>query len=233
MANTTWSPSDKTAGITLSGGNLVATVAGFAVNSLRAAHTQTSGKYYWEITCNPYLLSLIGMAPSTRAHPFSLQTAAGACGLDTDGGIYVNNAGALVIGDIPNGAVVGIAVDLDAHLIWFRKTAAGNWNNSGTANPATGVGGVSIPGLGGSVAASPAFSSQIDADKVTANFGDSAFAGAVPSGFTSGFPTLPPAPAGRAKVWTGSAWAVKPVKVWSGSAWVEKPLKVWNGSSWV
>jgi hypothetical protein len=42
-----------------------------------------------------------------------------------------------------------------------------------------------------------------------------------------------PPPTGRAKVWSGSAWALKPVKVWSGSAWVEKPLKVWNGSAWV
>lgn len=35
------------------------------------------------------------------------------------------------------------------------------------------------------------------------------------------------------KVWTGSAWAAKPVKVWSGSAWVAKPSKIWNGSAWV
>lgn len=41
------------------------------------------------------------------------------------------------------------------------------------------------------------------------------------------------APAGRAKAWSGSAWAVKPVKVWSGSAWVTKPVKVWNGSAWI
>jgi hypothetical protein len=41
------------------------------------------------------------------------------------------------------------------------------------------------------------------------------------------------APAGRAKVWNGSAWVIKPVKVWSGSAWVTKPAKVWNGSAWV
>ena len=38
---------------------------------------------------------------------------------------------------------------------------------------------------------------------------------------------------GRLNVWTGSAWAEKPMKAWSGSAWVEKPVKVWNGSSWV
>ena len=41
------------------------------------------------------------------------------------------------------------------------------------------------------------------------------------------------APTGRMKVWTGSAWAQKPVKVWTGSAWVEKPVKAWNGSAWV
>jgi hypothetical protein len=41
------------------------------------------------------------------------------------------------------------------------------------------------------------------------------------------------APTGRLKVWTGSAWTLKPVKVWMGAAWVEKPVKVWNGSAWV
>lgn len=39
--------------------------------------------------------------------------------------------------------------------------------------------------------------------------------------------------AGYIKVWTGSAWVLKPVKVWTGSAWVIKPIKFWNGSSWV
>jgi hypothetical protein len=40
-------------------------------------------------------------------------------------------------------------------------------------------------------------------------------------------------PISRFKIWTGSAWTLKPAKVWSGSAWVEKPAKVWNGSMWV
>lgn len=38
---------------------------------------------------------------------------------------------------------------------------------------------------------------------------------------------------GKAKVWSGSAWAAKPVKVWNGSSWVAKPVKRWNGSAWV
>jgi hypothetical protein len=35
------------------------------------------------------------------------------------------------------------------------------------------------------------------------------------------------------KVWTGSAWVLKPTKVWSGSAWVQKSGKYWNGSAWI
>lgn len=42
----------------------------------------------------------------------------------------------------------------------------------------------------------------------------------------------PTPPTGRAKVWDGSNWNLKPVKVWSGSAWNVKPVKVWNGSAW-
>jgi hypothetical protein len=38
---------------------------------------------------------------------------------------------------------------------------------------------------------------------------------------------------GTIKVWTGSAWVLKPVKVWTGSAWVAKPVKFWNGTAWV
>jgi hypothetical protein len=40
------------------------------------------------------------------------------------------------------------------------------------------------------------------------------------------------APTGRAKVWSGSAWVIKPSKVWNGSAWVQKPAKIWTGSIW-
>lgn len=41
-----------------------------------------------------------------------------------------------------------------------------------------------------------------------------------------------PAEAGKIRVWTGSAWAYKPVKYWDGTAWVQKPIKRWTGVSW-
>src|SRR5678815_4374362 len=49
MANTTFNPSDKSAGITLSGGNLIATYGGSA-GSVRTTDRQVSGKFYWEFT---------------------------------------------------------------------------------------------------------------------------------------------------------------------------------------
>ena len=47
------------------------------------------------------------------------------------------------------------------------------------------------------------------------------------------FDDPPAGTGGSIKVWTGSAWAEKPVKVWTGSAWVTKPVKAWNGTAWV
>ena len=44
---------------------------------------------------------------------------------------------------------------------------------------------------------------------------------------------LPSAVTGQPQVWTGSAWAKKPVKVWTGAAWVVKPMKRYTGSTWV
>ncbi|MET9360384.1 hypothetical protein ABZX93_05695 [Streptomyces sp. NPDC006632] len=34
------------------------------------------------------------------------------------------------------------------------------------------------------------------------------------------------------KVWTGSAWAQKPLKVWNGASWVAKPVKSWSETAW-
>ena len=88
------------------------------------------------------------------------------------------------------GNIIGIALDRTARLIWFRLCPSGNWNGNASANPATGVGGLTLNTI---AAASPLFSTYALAgfvasgDVVTANFGDTAFSGVVPSTFTSGF----------------------------------------------
>jgi hypothetical protein len=86
------------------------------------------------------------------------------------------------------GQIMGMAVDLDNRQLWVRASPAGSWNAGGTANPATNVGGIAIPA--GTMVPFVTFGGGSGAanNVVTANFGSSAFSGAAPSGFTSGWP---------------------------------------------
>lgn len=82
-----------------------------------------------------------------------------------------------------------IAIDIDAALIWFR-TNAGNWNNSGTANPSTGVGGLSIPMLFSGASNGLVFPgcNLGNTSKSTLRLLAADFARAVPSGFAAWSP---------------------------------------------
>lgn len=182
---TTWSATDIN-NATLSNGNLRATI-GSGNGGVRGGVSKTSGKYYWEYTyttlnSNSFTTGL-ALASGSLTNPTT-----GVARLNRlNGNIFVNSLDTtMTLGTIPPAAVVGVAVDLGAQLIWFRVAPAGNWNGSGTANPATGVGGASIGTISG-----PLFPlmSGASGDAVTANFGASTFSGTVPSGFTSGWPT--------------------------------------------
>jgi hypothetical protein len=190
VANTTWNPSDKTANITLTGSNLIATSTSVSRGIVRAADCQVAGKFYFEYTCN-----VIAGANTSLGIATSLMTSAGAlsdlnaCQINkTSGQVWANGVNAFTFGtSLANGNVVCIALDCTARLIWFRIGAAGNWNNNATYNPATGVGGVAIFNFGAALQAFPFAGLQATSDQITANFGDTAFVGAVPSGYTSGF----------------------------------------------
>jgi hypothetical protein len=190
MANTTWSATDKSANITLTGSNLIATATTVSRGIVRAADAQVAGKFYFEYTCN-----VIAGANTSIGIATSLITSSsgtpdlGSCQIyKTSGQVWANGVNAFTFGtSLANGNVVCIALDCTARLIWFRIGAAGNWNNNATYNPATGVGGVPTWNFGAAFAAYPIAGLQATSDQITANFGDTAFTGAVPSGFTSGF----------------------------------------------
>lgn len=78
-------------------------------------------------------------------------------------------------------AVVCMAVDVANKSVWWRVNN-GNWNNSGTANPATNTGGLSFSSASGTfyVACSVLDSSS----GLTARFSSSSWTYAPPSGFT-------------------------------------------------
>ena len=193
MANTAWNPSDLS-GVTLSGSNLIATsnssTGSSNMNWVRAADFQQTGKFYWEITMTTWAGANTAACLATKACVPATWNAAGLLAIYNDGDIRI--AGNVIVSGftgLVSGAVMCFALDLTNGLFWARVGAAGNWNASSTANPVTGAGGVSLAtmGVGGAFGAYPAATFTAASDKVTANFGGSAFAGVVPAGFTSGF----------------------------------------------
>ena len=184
LTPTTWNPSDLF-NVTLSGSNLTASCSGSG--GVRGATSRSSGKYYWECTWTINTNNLasglaIGSASLTSPGTGSVtvRRLSGDIFVETTDTFSPLNSG----NPIPQSSVIGCAVDLSAQLIWFRLAPSGNWNGSGTANPATATGGISISTISGALFP---MMSGLTGDIVVANFGGSAFSGAVPAGFTAGF----------------------------------------------
>jgi len=193
MANTSWNGSDKTANITLTGSSLIATATSSSTGGVRAADKQQTGKFYWECTLTTIsgVSSGVGVGGSGASLTANALSTTIDCLMATNSGtIYVNTVSSgVTLGARASGDVICIALDLTttgSGLIWFRVGAAGNWNANAGNNPATGVGGI-VCGFGPAIAAYPMWISNANSTVCTANFGDTAFTGAVPSGFTSGF----------------------------------------------
>lgn len=193
MANTTWSTTDKSASITLSGSNLVATTGG-TFQGVRGVDLQTSGKYYFEITLTTggSFQAISGLANRNASLTGVGSTPTGGVGvLGNTGNIFLNGSSTgISFGVRASGDIIGFAVDLDNKLIWCRIAPSGNWNNNAGFAPG-GTGGVSLTSITNAlIGLTPLWGNAGAAPgAVTANFGDTAFSGAVPGGYTSGWPT--------------------------------------------
>lgn len=193
-STTTWNPSDKDPGITLSGGNLVATssttlanctVSGYCAVRSIASHV-TSGKFYYEVTtanqgAAPFD-NCLGIANSAKNLGVNLRTGAADAASICDNGTVTIPGGGGTAASFVSGNVVSVAVDLGNSKIWFRVNN-GNWDNVPGDDPATNTGGFTISTLN----AGPYFAivqGSNDANTgFTANFGGSSYAQSVPSGF--------------------------------------------------
>ncbi len=100
------------------------------------------------------------------------------------GNALLFNIGAFVAND-----VIGVAIDLDNKTAWFRKNS-GQWNGSGTADPATNTGGTDITAYMGAGIWPVAGSGNTVGDSVTISTdpGVDTFLNAAPTGFTQGVP---------------------------------------------
>jgi hypothetical protein len=178
MANTTWATGDKTQ-VTLSSGNLTATATGRGgVRTLIAI--PSSGQFYWE-----YTLGAVGSQPfhGIQIATGSLTTpnATGALGFNSSGIVFqdgVSTGRQFGLG-LGVGSVIGIAYSIPFGGAWFNLLGDSvPWLGG---DPTTGAGifawsGLNMKGL---------FSAQASGAAVTANFGDTLFAGTIPVGYTS------------------------------------------------
>lgn len=183
----TWNVLDKSANITLSGGSLVATTTSATQGACRATLSITTAKTYVEFQISNITGSLwsVGFANATAS-------LAAALGSNTNSVVFQPNQ---VGRTLFNGASLGTdytgvasqtvccAFDPVAKLIWFRY-GFGYWNGSPTANPATGVGGLSVA----AIAAGPyfpIFGDNGSGGAVTARFGALDMWFPIPAGFTA------------------------------------------------
>jgi hypothetical protein len=188
VPSSTWNPSDKSANVALSNGNLTAQGTTTSDGGVRSTAARSSGKFYFEITWSSNAGGgNTGCGIATIAAVLSSvgASAANAALVFVSGNIYVNgsNVGSITMASAP--FTICVAVDLPNSRIWFRS-GNGNWNNSGTANPATNTGGLDISALFPTNAAYALMSvNGATIPTYTANFGATAFAQAVPSGFSA------------------------------------------------
>ena len=220
MGNTSFNPADASAAISLSNGNLTATATNSNNNAVRTlGGPQYSGKYYFEISADAIAnnYAAFGIAgPGALLSTLWNTNAALAAIRFRAGSIYYNGVSGPFTGQmIGTGNVCGVAVDLDNGKIWFRHPDGNGWNGDGSAgeDPATNSGGGDISGFC-RLGVWPCTLFAATGNVLTANFGDSAFAHSVPSGFTAGWPTndnalhIDPAAVASALVYSAAAGAV-------------------------
>ena len=193
MATSTLSPFYKSANLTLSGGNLTGTQsAGFNQNNTGLSTTVLPpGKWYWEqvatfggSTTNYVGIAVPGWPGVSPAANGYLGSDYSSFGYNPNGSWYVNSNSTGGFQTYASGNNVGVAVDTVAGLIWFRING-GNWNNSSSNNPATGVGGIALQYYLVGSAICPCVGTYASGDTGTINLGGSGFTYTAPSGFAA------------------------------------------------
>lgn len=151
-STTTWDPSNESSNISLTNSNLTATNSNIPKSVVKSTSSAASGKKFWKITVNDIDLGAgqrLGVAnASAPLDGTDLGDDANSCGYCADGTVSCNgtNVGAS-ISTYTTGDVISVAFDIDNGKIWF-KVNSGNWNNDGSADPATNTNGKAVATTG-------------------------------------------------------------------------------------
>jgi hypothetical protein len=179
--------------VVLSNGALTATFPitqpGYGQAGVMAQLGASTGKYYWEVRCDSAHTG-IGVAYATWASFLNNNNTFANSNLFS----YYSFSGTLMAGGLPYGDpygandVIGVALDLDNHRVWFSKN--GVWQAGGDPAAGTNPAYSSMPPNSGLYYPACAMeSTDTTIAQCTANFGASSFTYPVPSGFTAGAPS--------------------------------------------
>lgn len=138
---TTWSPTDKTAGWTLSGGDLTASEATASVETIRATDGAVSGKTYWEVVVNTSSGGSIAVGVREAGDSITTDLALGVTA-SIRGNSQLFASGGFSSDGLSGFAYTGPAVLMFAadHVNGYLYVGLdGAWRSSG--NPAAGTGG--------------------------------------------------------------------------------------------
>lgn len=188
----TWDPGNMGNQITLSGGDLTATKGSAATQYGRStnSHSAGAGKWYYEYTMTHINFAPVGpgcgLVLSTQNTLYNSRIL-GNLGNDSiefraNGDWIVNNSATSLYGNLSDGDVVGNAYDFVNNKAWWRING-GNWNNSGSDDPSTNTGGVSLPSGLTSGTIFAGISMSDGTEQTVVNFGATAFGTTPPSGF--------------------------------------------------
>jgi hypothetical protein len=177
MATVTFNPSDKSTGIDLTNGNLTATSNTTGWRGVRANHSKSSSKWYWEITVGTLSNQSNGIATSG----VNLDPAGNFNDATTDTVYIYNSDGTKSKGGASGatyaaGAVIGVALNLITGKIWFAKN--NTWQASGDPVAGTNEAYTVVAGTFYSL-----FGSGTATEAVTADFGATAFTYTPPTGY--------------------------------------------------
>lgn len=194
---TTWDSGSRLLNVTLSGGNLKATTTASSNAGARSTTSHSTGKWYYEWTFNAGSNTFEGVGlqlstydPSTASNIIGFESPTKSVQMVVTGTLEAGSSGIATWGAaaMVNGDTAGVAVDIGGLLLWGRirhSGSWGNWNNNGSADPATGTLGITIPNPPGAGTYFIGFGSNTANEAITLD--PTGAIGPAPSGFSTCF----------------------------------------------
>lgn len=193
----TLNASDMGSALSLSNGDLTVTHAsGSGWSAVRATVGKKSGKWYFEVTNNANgstdgdaIWGFESDTASLSTYPGNASLGANSMGWEPNlaaGSARFQNGSLGTVSGYPTLAVgqnAAFAIDFDSGSLWVKNSGASGW--AGGGDPAAGTSPTFTFTAGTHL--HPTVSAYSGPQEATANFGASAFAGTVPTGFNAGW----------------------------------------------